>query len=259
MVTVDDHNDTVRREFTRQAGTFTPDGWASSGVDWIVDQVDPGADEQVLEVAAGAAHLGLALAARAAHVTALDLTAAVLERGKLAAEAAGRRNLVFQVGDAAGLPYLDESFDVVVSRLSVHHFDDPLVPVAEMVRVCRRSGRLVLADMIAIDDDVTPRDRLERLRDPSHTRTHTLAELCDLVERAGAAVRSRRTRENPLRLLDWLDRTETPGPARAEIDAALRAELGGGPSTGLRPELRDGELWFTHVWAAIVATPRPAG
>lgn len=209
-------------------------------------------------MAAGAAHLGLALAGRAAHVTALDLTAAVLEQGKLAAEAAGRRNLVFQVGDAANLPYLDESFDVVVSRLSVHHFVDPQTPVSEMVRVCRKAGRLVLVDMIALDDSASPRDRLERLRDPSHTRTRTLAGLCSLVENAGASVLSRQTRKNPLRLRDWLDRTQTPGPARAEIEAALRAELVAGPSTGLRPELRDGELWFTHEWAAIVATPLPA-
>lgn len=47
MVLVDDHNDTVRREFTRQATTFTPAGWASTGVDWIVDQVGPTVEEQV--------------------------------------------------------------------------------------------------------------------------------------------------------------------------------------------------------------------
>ncbi len=251
---VNEHSDTVRREFTRQAATFTPTGWASSGVDWIVELVHPLATEQVLEVAAGAAHLGRALAVRAAQVTALDLTPAVLEQGKLAAEAAGQRNLVFQIGDAARLPYLDESFDVVVSRLSVHHFDDPRVPVGEMVRVCRRTGRLVLVDMIAADDGAA-RDRLERLRDPSHTRTYTLPGLCSLIEDAGASVLSRQTRDNPLRLRDWLDRTQTPDPARAEIESALRAELAGGPSTGLRPESRDGELWFTHVWAAIVAAP----
>lgn len=252
-----EHNETVRREFTRQAPTFTPTGWASSGVDWIVDQVRPAADEHVLEVAAGAAHLGRALAARVAHVTALDLTPAVLRQGKLAADRAGQRNLVFQTGDAARLPYLDESFDVVVSRLSVHHFEDPVVPVREMVRVCRPTGRLVLADIIALDDGDT-RDRLERLRDPSHTATLTLAGLCSLLRSAGAVVRSRQTRDNRLRLVDWLDRTETPAPARAEIDAALRAELAGGPATGMRPELSGGELWFTHVWAAIVAAPRPA-
>jgi ubiquinone/menaquinone biosynthesis C-methylase UbiE len=248
-----EHDETVRREFERQAPTFTAGGWASSGVDWIVALVEPEAGEQVLDVAAGAGHLGRALAFRTAHVTAVDLTPAVLERGKIEAEAAGQRNIVFEVGDAARLPYLDESFDVVVSRLSVHHFPDPAVPPAEMVRVCRRSGRVVLIDMITDPEHRTVRDHLEVLRDPSHTRTPTMRELRTLLTGAGASVVSQHTRDNPLRLNDWLERTSTPAPARTEIRAALRAELDGGPPTGLRPYVHDDELWFTHVWAAITA------
>ncbi|HEU5473600.1 MAG TPA: class I SAM-dependent methyltransferase [Actinophytocola sp.] len=253
---MDEHNEVVRREFTRQAATFTPTGWAASGVDWILEAIRPAADEHVLEVAAGAGHLGRALAGRAAHVTALDLTPAVLQQGKRAADDAGQRNIVFQLGDAARLPYLDGSFDIVASRLSVHHFADPHGPVAEMVRVCRPTGRVALVDLVAVGPCRT-RDRLERLRDPSHTRTHTLAELCALLDGAGATVLSKQTMDNPLRLTDWMDRTETPGPVRTEIEAALHAELSGGPETGLRPHLRDAELWFTHLWATILATPRP--
>jgi SAM-dependent methyltransferase len=253
------HDEIVRREFERQAATFTTTGWASRGLDWIVSQVRPGAEEQVLDVAAGAGHLGRALAAHAAHVTALDLTPAVLARGKSDADAAGQRNVVFEVGDAADLPYLDESFDVVVSRLAVHHFADPRVELAEMVRVCRRTGRIVLVDIVAEADSAAAQDRLERLRDPSHTRTCTAEELCDLLGGAGAAVTSRQTRDNPLWVDDWLDRAQAPGPARAEILAALRAELAGGPTTGMRPHLRGYELWITHLWAAVTATPGDQG
>ena len=140
----DPHPDVVRREFTRQAATFTTTGWAAAGLDWITEQAAPEPHHQVLEVAAGAAHLGRALARYAAHVTALDLTPAVLEQGKALADADGQRNLTFEVGDAARLPYLDGSFDLVVSRLAVHHFPDPAVPVAEMLRVCRPGGALHL-------------------------------------------------------------------------------------------------------------------
>jgi ubiquinone/menaquinone biosynthesis C-methylase UbiE len=252
------HNETVRREFERQATTFTASGWAASGLDWIAAQVRPSADEHVLEVAAGAGHVGRTLAARVAHVTAVDLTRAVLEHGKAEADAAGQRNIVFEVGDAQRLPYLDETFDVVVSRLSVHHFEDPAAPIAEMARVCRRAGRIVLIDMITSPELREPRDRLETLRDPSHTRTHSIAELCSLLERAGAAVVSHETRDNPLQLNDWLERTQTPDAAREQIEAALRAELKGGPATGMRPYVADGELWFTHVWAAVTATAVPA-
>jgi len=250
------HDETVRREFERQAATFTATGWASSGLDWIVGQVRPAADEQVLDVAAGAGHLGRALAPHVAHVTALDLTPAVLKRGKADADAAGQRNVLFEVGDAAHLLYLDESFDVVVSRLAVHHFADPTVQAAEMVRVCRPTGRIVVVDMIVSADAAASRDRLERLRDPSHVRTPTLEALRNLLDDAGASVITWQTRENALRMDDWLDRTQAPSSARQEIEAALRAEVAGRTITGMRPHLRGSELWFTHVWAAVTATPR---
>jgi len=250
----------VRREFTRQAPTFTASGWAAAGLDWITEQVRPAPHEQVLETAAGAAHLGRALARHVAHVTAIDLTVAVLRQGKADAEEGGQRNLLFEVGDAAQLPYLDASFDVVICRLAVHHFSEPRHAIAEMVRVCRPPGRVVLVDMIADPRNIDPatrevRDRLERLRDPSHTRTLTVDELSELLVAAGGSITASEARPNPLPLGDWMERTATPPPARVEITTALERELDGGPETGLRPHRRDGELWLTHEWAAITAAP----
>ena len=249
------HPDLVRREFTRQAPTFTASGWAASGLDWVTEQIRPAAHEQVLETAAGAAHLGRALAAHAAHVTAIDLTVAMLRQGKADAEVAGQRNLVFEVGDAARLPYLDASFDVVVCRLAVHHYVEPALEIAEMLRVCRPSGRVVLVDMVADPATREVRDRLERLRDPSHTRTLTVEELTDLLVVAGGSITASQTRPNPLQLADWMERTATAAPARVEIITALEREVDGGPGTGLRPHRRDGELWLSHEWAAITAVP----
>jgi SAM-dependent methyltransferase len=252
---VDGHDDVVRREFTRQAPSFTAVGWASAGLDWIVDQIGPETNHQVLEVAAGAAHLGRALARHGAHVTAIDLTPAVLQQGKAQADADGQHNVVFEIGNAAHLPYLDASFDIVVSRLAVHHFPQPEVPISEMIRVCRPTGRIVVVDIVGELDTREVSDHLERLRDPSHTRTLTLLELTDLLGAAGASVTTQQTRPRPLLVADWMDRTSTPQPARDEINAALLAELDGGPATGLRPHRRDGDLWLIHESAAVTAVP----
>jgi len=249
------HNESVRREFTRQAPTFTAGGWAAAGLDWITGQIALAGHEQVLEVAAGAAHLGRALAARAAHVTAIDLTAAMLREGKAQADARAEGNLLFEVGDAAHLPYLDASFDVVVCRLAIHHFPQPRAPVAEMVRVCRPGGQIVVVDLAAEPGTRQASDHLERLRDPSHASTLTVSELAGLLTGAGAAVTGHQTQPRPLQVAGWLDRTQTPDRARRQVLAALRAELDGGPPTGLRPHLRDGELWLTHTWAAVTAGP----
>ena len=252
------HNDAVREQFRGQAATFTDDGWAARGLAWIVERLRPEPHEQALDVAAGAAHLGRALAPHLRHVTALDLTPEMLRQGQRLADAAGVRNVAFALGDAAALAWLDDQFDLVVCRLAVHQVADPVAMVAEMVRVTRPGGRIGITDMVVDDDPVSASEanRLERLRDPSHGRTHTIAEIQALLRAAGAEITEVVTRDHPLDLEDWLERTATPPGDREEIRTRLRAELDGGPPTGLRPHREaDDTLTFVHAWATIVATP----
>jgi ubiquinone/menaquinone biosynthesis C-methylase UbiE len=52
----------------------------------------------------------------------------------------------FTVGDVASLPFSDASFDVVVSTLSMHHWDDRQAGLAEIGRVLRPGGRALVWD-----------------------------------------------------------------------------------------------------------------
>lgn len=257
-MTSPDHNDAVRDLFRLQAATFTDDGWASSGLEWITELLSPRAAEQVLDVAAGAAHLGRALAPHVRHVSAMDLTPEMLAQGQRLALADGLTNIAFAIGDAAALPWIDDQFDLVVCRLTVHQVADPGAVVSEMVRAARPTGRIAITDMVADPDPVLAAEtnRLERLRDPSHGRTHTLDELRSLLEVAGATVTSATTRDNPLDLEDWMQRTATRDADRDHIRARLTTELDGGARTGLRPHRDlDGTTGFTHTWATLTAVP----
>ena len=102
------------------------------------------------------------------------------------AEAAEARlgNLHLVQADAGRLPFADGRFDLVLCRLALHHFADPVVEVAGMARVTRRSGTLAIIDLLSPDDaELADRyNRFERMRDPSHTRALTGAELRDLLE-----------------------------------------------------------------------------
>jgi ubiquinone/menaquinone biosynthesis C-methylase UbiE len=251
------HDDAVRREFTRQAQTFEDarlNAAFTSGLDWLAESFEPEPGHLVLDVAAGTGHVARALAPLARQVVAVDLTRAMLEEGRAQAERAGLDNVLFHEGDARALPYLDETFDLVVTRFSLHHFEDPASPLAEMVRVCRPGGRVGVADMVADDDPLAAegQDRLERFRDPSHTRMLTLARLGDLLERLGAPVIGRSSRQVVRPVQTWLDQARTDEAAAQKIVQELEGELDGGAATGLQPRRLDGELHFTQTWAVVV-------
>jgi SAM-dependent methyltransferase len=254
------HDDAVREQFRIQARTFDDRGFATANLDWIVAQLAPAASEQVLDVAAGAAHLGRALAPHVAHVSALDLTPEMLAQGQRLAAGGGLRNIAFQLGDAAALPWLDGQFDLVACRLTLHQVADPAAVVREMVRVTRPHGRTGIIDITADDDPVLAAEanRLERLRDPSHGRTLTVGEIHALLAGAGADVTATQSRDHRLDLEDWMHRTQTPPGTRDAIRERIVRELAGGEPTGLRPD-RDagGAIGISHVWAAVTAAPRP--
>ncbi|MFL5592131.1 MAG: class I SAM-dependent methyltransferase [Ktedonobacteraceae bacterium] len=60
----------------------------------------------------------------------------------------------FDVGDVARLPYLDHSFDVVVSTISLHHWHELEQPLRELYRVLRPGGQLWIYDARFIKTEV---------------------------------------------------------------------------------------------------------
>jgi ubiquinone/menaquinone biosynthesis C-methylase UbiE len=183
-------------------------------------------------------------------VIAIDATDAMLEAGRIEAKRAALKNVVFMQADAAALPFLDASFDIVVSRFAVHHFEDPRVQLGEMRRCLRMGGRLAIADLVSDPDPQVAefQNHLERLRDPSHTRMLSLEKLADLTGSTDVEFRDVERTLGP-----WLEQTQTPPEARAEIREALEAELAGGPATGFRPRENEGQLRFLHTAASIIA------
>lgn len=99
-------------------------------------------------------------------VTCLDATPAMLEVGKR--EARSLNNMIFIKGCAEELPFLDSSFDIVLSRLAFHHFPEVETPFGEMTRVLKPGGKLVLIDMEAAEESLrSTEDQIEKMRDPS--------------------------------------------------------------------------------------------
>jgi ubiquinone/menaquinone biosynthesis C-methylase UbiE len=253
-----DHAGAIQRAFSQQAPAFEDPRYAAiftAPSEWMFAPLELRPDDLLLDVAAGTGHAARALAPAVRSAVALDATDAMLATGKAAADRDGLANVVFLRGDAAALPFPDASFDVIVSRYSVHHFEDPAVPLGEVARCLRAGGRVAIADVVADADPVVAaaQNHLERLRDPSHTRMLALEELAALVTGAGLRVTACPTREVERPLALWLEQADALSSARAEIGAELAAELAGALVTGFRPREVDGEMRFVHRMASVVA------
>ncbi len=110
----------------------------------LAEAADVCAGEQVLDVAAGNGNATLAAARRFATVTSTDYVPALLDRGRIRAEAEGL-DVTFKVADAEALPYPAKSFDVVLSTFGVMFAPDHEQSARELMRVCRPGGRIGLA------------------------------------------------------------------------------------------------------------------
>jgi ubiquinone/menaquinone biosynthesis C-methylase UbiE len=111
----------------------------------LCEAVDLRAGERVLDVAAGNGNASLAAGRRFADVTATDYVGALLDRARERADAE-RLPIRFQEADAEALPFDGESFDVVLSTFGVMFTPDQDKAARELVRVCRRGGRIGLAN-----------------------------------------------------------------------------------------------------------------
>ncbi|MGC2202447.1 MAG: class I SAM-dependent methyltransferase [Stellaceae bacterium] len=183
------HRRLILDQFTRQAALFSTAApiTDADALRMIVEAAEPGLEDTVLDVACGG---GLVVCAFAPHVkqaTGIDVTPAMLERARQLAAQKGITNAHWRQVDVNSLPFSDGSFTIVVTRFAVHHFPDPAAVLREMVRVCAPGGRIVVVDMYAseVAAKAAEFNRLERLRDPSHIRTLTLAELKELFAQAG--------------------------------------------------------------------------
>jgi ubiquinone/menaquinone biosynthesis C-methylase UbiE len=129
--------------------------------DDLAEVVPEGGD--VLDIGTGPGVLLVELAGRRPDVrlTGVDLSAdMVAAAGRNVSELGERASA--QVADVADLPFPEDSFDVAVTSLSSHHWDNPRAAVPELARVLRPGGRLYVYDLGFAPFDVLAEAARER-------------------------------------------------------------------------------------------------
>ena len=174
--------------------------------------VVPTGDEHCLDIGCGAGALALALAPHVADVVGVDRVPELLELARERAPA----NAAFVEGDAEHLSFDDAAFDLAATLRTLHHVPRPELVLAELTRVTRRGGRVLVVDQIAPADplEALALDRFERARDPGHTRLLPDGDLRQLFEANGLVlIRERRDTERR-ELAAYLDLADCQGEAR---------------------------------------------
>jgi len=136
---------------THQQGAWSSGDYAIVGTtlqivgEVLCEALDLRAGQKVLDVAAGNGNVTLAAARRWCEVVSTDYVPALLERGRERA-VAERLAIEFRQADAEALPFVDASFDVVVSTFGVMFTPNQDKAATELPRVCKPGGKIGLAN-----------------------------------------------------------------------------------------------------------------
>ncbi|MBO0826505.1 MAG: demethylmenaquinone methyltransferase [Streptosporangiales bacterium] len=107
----------------------------------VVRAVDPQPGQVILDLAAGTGPSAVPLAESGAEVVACDFSLGMLREGRHR-----HPGLTFVAGDATRLPFPDATFDAVTISFGLRNVVDPGTALAEMRRVTRPGGRVVVCE-----------------------------------------------------------------------------------------------------------------
>ena len=178
-VAIDDAD--VVHHFTARAGHYDQSSHWCTADDLmmkVVDSVAPKPSHHMLDLACGTGLVSRAFAGKVGKLVGLDLTPAMAAQASAALD-----ELV--IGRAEAMPFEDASFDRITCRQGIQFMDAPAV-AAEIFRVLKPGGRVVLIDLAAYgEDDKDEYFEVLRLRNPARRNFWIRGEVETLLSDAG--------------------------------------------------------------------------
>ena len=168
--------------------------------------------ERVLDVGAGTGAFAFAVAPRVREVVAVEADEELAARAREDAPP----NVEVAVGDGEHLTLEPFSFDLAGCVRVLHHTRRPELMVAELVRMTRPGGTILVADQLAPVDPLAAGElnRFERARDPSTTRVLSDTDLRALFDANGLVLRREKVVHEQRDLESYLDLAGCEGPER---------------------------------------------
>jgi ubiquinone/menaquinone biosynthesis C-methylase UbiE len=154
---------------------------------------------KILDVGTGTARIPILMCQHQPQylITGVDLAQSMLIIGQRNVEAAGlTQRIRLERVDSKKMPYPDLEFDLLISNSLVHHLPDPLSFFAEIKRLVRPGGAILIRDLIRPENDRIVNELVakvggdydahqQQLFHDSLKAALTLAEVQDLIDRVG--------------------------------------------------------------------------
>jgi SAM-dependent methyltransferase len=242
-------------QFTQQATPFrefaeTP----GHPREMVLAATDIKPDDTVLDVACGPGVTTCDMAEVARHATGIDITPAMIDQAKKLQQDKGLANVTWHVDAVPPLPFDDETFSLIFTRYSFHHFSDPPAVLKEMVRVCKTGGRIVVVDVfMTTTEQAEAYNRMEKLRDPSHVRALLLDELTELFGHVGLGTPKIVFYKQPMSVEPLLKRS-FPNPGDEERFRQIIVDDVGKDELGLGAQWIDGDVHFAFPIAVLACS-----
>jgi ubiquinone/menaquinone biosynthesis C-methylase UbiE len=258
------HKELVQKQFTKTAEAFsifavrdTPEVLREK-----VDFARPQSTEVALDIACGPGAFVLAVAPRVHSSWGIDLTEEMLRRARGFQTEKQIANAGFVRGEAEQLPFRDGSFDLVSCQCSFHHLPKPALVLAEMVRVAKPEGRLVIIDPLGPESDAkfALYNRIEVIRDPSHTVTVRLTEFLRMFDEAGLDILRQSLRRRQRSFNNWMLRGgQAPGTKRYLEARKLMEGSITGDKAGFSAQLQGDDIQIVHNEGMFLLTRKSTG
>ena len=166
---IERHRSTIVEQFSQQAIPFAQVSGHLDSIHLLVELAGVSKRDFVLDVACGPGLVACEFARSSRQVIGIDITPNMIVQAEARQLHKKLENISWRVGEAVPLDFPDNTFSLVITRYSFHHLLSPLAALQEMIRVCQPGGRILVADVAMPVDKSAAYDRLELMRDPSHT------------------------------------------------------------------------------------------
>jgi len=245
------HKLAVQKQFTKTAEAFST--YAVRDTPEVLDEkvefIKPQATDFALDVACGPGALVLALAPRVRFARGIDLTEEMIRRARRFQLEKNIPNAAFARGEAERLPYPGAAFDLVTCQCSLHHMPRPELALKEMVRVMKPDGRLAIIDTLGPESDskFDLHNRIEALRDPSHTLSLRLTTFLEMFEKCDLEIARQSLKRRQRSFNQWMLRAGLePSHKSYQETRKLLEESMPGDRAGFSPLPQGDDILITH-------------